>query len=176
MKDYQRLQHTVWECKYHTVFIPKYWHKASFLVSARELAIALRGVPFDFVPFMVVLALNFCQLFVIPDRVPVRLAIGFCPGLRLLPIKPVHGFGVFAIESIEPFLIPVSVVSILIMVVRSGGRGTSHRHITSTVVKPMGIWMGKITVRIIGRCPVRVVSGAPVRIMGGSSIGAIRGA
>jgi hypothetical protein len=30
MKDYQRLQHTLWECKYHIVFIPKYRRKALF--------------------------------------------------------------------------------------------------------------------------------------------------
>ena len=25
MKDYQSLSHTKWDCKYHVVFIPKYW-------------------------------------------------------------------------------------------------------------------------------------------------------
>jgi putative transposase len=30
MTDYQRLQHTLWECKYHVVFIPKYRRKALF--------------------------------------------------------------------------------------------------------------------------------------------------
>ncbi|MBI1772938.1 MAG: IS200/IS605 family transposase, partial [Burkholderiales bacterium] len=27
MKVYQSLSHTRWDCKYHIVFIPKYWKK-----------------------------------------------------------------------------------------------------------------------------------------------------
>ena len=37
MTDYQRLQHTVWECKYHVVFVPKYRRKALFTALRKEL-------------------------------------------------------------------------------------------------------------------------------------------
>ena len=37
MTDYQRLQHTLWECKYHVVFIPKYRRKALFTALRQEL-------------------------------------------------------------------------------------------------------------------------------------------
>ena len=30
MNDYDSLNHTKWECKYHVVFIPKYRRKALF--------------------------------------------------------------------------------------------------------------------------------------------------
>ena len=37
MKDYQRLPHTLWECKYHLVFIPKYRRKTLFAALRKEL-------------------------------------------------------------------------------------------------------------------------------------------
>ncbi len=30
MNEYQSLSHAKWECKYHVVFIPKYWRKALY--------------------------------------------------------------------------------------------------------------------------------------------------
>jgi putative transposase len=42
MKDYQRLQHTLWECKYHIVFIPKYRRKVLFTALRKELGPVLR--------------------------------------------------------------------------------------------------------------------------------------
>ena len=35
--DYQRLQHPLWECKYHVVFIPKSRRKALFTALRKEL-------------------------------------------------------------------------------------------------------------------------------------------
>ncbi len=32
MKDYQSLNHTKWECKYHFIFIPKRRRQAEFLI------------------------------------------------------------------------------------------------------------------------------------------------
>jgi hypothetical protein len=144
-------------------------------VSARELSIALRGISFNLVPFITILAVNFCHLFAIPDRVPVRLSVGFCPGFSLLPIKPVHSFGIFAIELTGPFLIPVpvSVISALIIVVWGGAIGTPRGPITPTATKSIPIVVGRIPVRTISRVPVRAVSGVPVRVIGGSSIRAI---
>ena len=43
MKDYQRLQHTLWECKYHLVFIPKYRRKALFSGAAERPGARVSG-------------------------------------------------------------------------------------------------------------------------------------
>jgi putative transposase len=37
MRDYNKLQHSVWECKYHIVFIPKYRKKILFGALRRDL-------------------------------------------------------------------------------------------------------------------------------------------
>src|SRR5207244_3010011 len=42
MTDYQRLQHTRWECKYHVVFIPKYRRKVLFAALRKELGAVFR--------------------------------------------------------------------------------------------------------------------------------------
>ncbi len=42
MKDYNKLQHTTYECKYHVVFIPKYRKKSLFGVLRRELGPVFR--------------------------------------------------------------------------------------------------------------------------------------
>ena len=42
MQPYQSLQHTVWECKYHVVFIPKYRRKTLFEVIRKELGLVFR--------------------------------------------------------------------------------------------------------------------------------------
>ncbi len=34
MNEYESLNHTKWECKYHVVFIPKYRRKASARIAA----------------------------------------------------------------------------------------------------------------------------------------------
>ena len=40
MDDYRRLSHSVWECKYHVVFIPKYRRKILYGEMRRELRTA----------------------------------------------------------------------------------------------------------------------------------------
>jgi putative transposase len=42
MNEYERLQHTLWECKYHVVFIPKYRRKVLFDALRRELGAVCR--------------------------------------------------------------------------------------------------------------------------------------
>src|SRR5215510_13272633 len=42
MTDYQRLQHTVWDCQYHLVFIPKSRRKALFTALWKELGPVFR--------------------------------------------------------------------------------------------------------------------------------------
>ena len=42
MDDYKRLSHSVWECKYHVVFIPKYRKKALYEGLRNELGKVFR--------------------------------------------------------------------------------------------------------------------------------------
>ena len=42
MTDYQRLQHTLWECKYPIVFVPKYRRKALFTALRKDLGPVFR--------------------------------------------------------------------------------------------------------------------------------------
>ena len=42
MDDYQSLSHSVWECKYHVVFIPKYRRKAIYGELRKELGRVFR--------------------------------------------------------------------------------------------------------------------------------------
>ena len=42
MDEYERLNHTKWECKYHVVFIPKYRRKALFGQLRRDLGSIFR--------------------------------------------------------------------------------------------------------------------------------------
>jgi putative transposase len=42
VKDYERLNHTLWECKYHIVFIPKYRRKILYGVIRKELGAVFR--------------------------------------------------------------------------------------------------------------------------------------
>ena len=44
INDYQRLSHSVWECKYHVVFIPKYCRKTLFGVIRKDLGIVLKDL------------------------------------------------------------------------------------------------------------------------------------
>lgn len=42
MNEYERLQHTLWECKYHVVFIPKYRRKVLFEALRKDLGAVFR--------------------------------------------------------------------------------------------------------------------------------------
>jgi putative transposase len=44
MDEFQSLNHTKWECKYHVVFIPKYRRKALFEQLRRELGAVFRSL------------------------------------------------------------------------------------------------------------------------------------
>ena len=44
MTDYQRLQHTLWECKYPIVFVPKYRRKALFTALRKDLGPVFRDL------------------------------------------------------------------------------------------------------------------------------------
>jgi len=42
MNEYEHLQHTLWECKYHVVFIPKYRRKVLFEALRKDLGAVFR--------------------------------------------------------------------------------------------------------------------------------------
>jgi putative transposase len=44
INEYERLNHSVWECKYHVVFIPKYRRKALFGAIKKELGIIFKDL------------------------------------------------------------------------------------------------------------------------------------
>lgn len=44
INDYQQLSHSVWDCKYHVVFIPKYRRKTLFGVLRKEIGIVFRDL------------------------------------------------------------------------------------------------------------------------------------
>lgn len=44
INDYQRLSHSVWECKYHVVFIPKYRRKTLFGAIRKDLGIVFKDL------------------------------------------------------------------------------------------------------------------------------------
>ena len=44
MQEYNKLQHTTWDCKYHVVFIPKYRKKSLFGALRREIGPIFRGL------------------------------------------------------------------------------------------------------------------------------------
>jgi putative transposase len=44
MDEYESLQHTKWECKYHVVFIPKYRRKALFEQLRKEIGPVFRSL------------------------------------------------------------------------------------------------------------------------------------
>jgi hypothetical protein len=108
------------------------------------------GIALNLVTFLVVLPVNLCHPFAIPPGIPVRLSVGFCFGFILLPIKPPHGFVIFAIKMAESFLIPVSAIPVPIIIIRIGIVGASGWRIRSTATKSIGIIGWRITVRAGG--------------------------
>jgi len=42
MEEYEKLNHSKWECKYHVVFIPKYRRKALYGELRRDLGAVIR--------------------------------------------------------------------------------------------------------------------------------------
>lgn len=44
MEQYESLNHTKWECRYHVVFIPKCWRKTIYGAIKRELGPVFRAL------------------------------------------------------------------------------------------------------------------------------------
>ncbi len=45
IEEYERLNHSVWECKYHVVFIPKYRKKEFFGVLRNQVGKRIHSPP-----------------------------------------------------------------------------------------------------------------------------------
>ena len=94
MTDYQRLQHTRWECKYHVVFIPKYRRKALYgqlrqhlgevfkkLAQQKESRIEEGHLMVDHVHMMIA----------IPPKYAVSQVVGFIKGKSAIHLARVYG-------------------------------------------------------------------------------------
>lgn len=94
MDEYESLNHTKWECKYHVVFIPKYRRKALFeqlrkhlgevfhrLAKQKESRIEIGHVMSDHVPMMIS----------IPPKYSVSQVIGFIKGKSAIHVARVYG-------------------------------------------------------------------------------------
>nr|MBP6986630.1 IS200/IS605 family transposase [Alphaproteobacteria bacterium] len=44
IQEYEKLNHTTWECKYHIVFIPKYRKQSLYGVLRREIGPVIRNL------------------------------------------------------------------------------------------------------------------------------------
>ena len=94
MDDYESLNHTKWECKYHVVFIPKYRRKALFgqlrphlgevfrrLASQKQSRIQEGHLLPDHVHMMIA----------IPPKYAVSQVIGFIKGKSAIHLARVYG-------------------------------------------------------------------------------------
>jgi putative transposase len=94
MDDYESLNHTKWECKYHVVFIPKYRRKALFgqlrphlgevfrrLALQKESRIEEGHLLLDHVHMMIA----------IPPKYAVSQVIGFIKGKSAIHLARVYG-------------------------------------------------------------------------------------
>lgn len=94
MDEYESLNHTKWECKYHVVFIPKYRRKALFeqlrkhlgevfhrLAKQKESQIEIGHVMSDHVHMMIS----------IPPKYSVSQVVGFIKGKSAIHVARVYG-------------------------------------------------------------------------------------
>ena len=72
MRDYQRLTHTTWDCKYHVVFIPKKRKKMIFGAIRKHLGKVLHDLAEQ----------KGCQILeghLMPDHIHMRISISIPP-------------------------------------------------------------------------------------------------
>ena len=72
MRDYQRLTHTIWDCKYHVVFIPKKRKKMIFGAIRKHLGKVLHDLAEQ----------KGCQILeghLMPDHIHMRISISIPP-------------------------------------------------------------------------------------------------
>jgi putative transposase len=93
MDDYKRLSHSVWECKYHVVFIPKYRRKVLYGELRRELGKVLRTLARQKeceVEEGHLLPDHVHMLISIPPKHPVAQVVGYIKGKSAIHVARVH--------------------------------------------------------------------------------------
>jgi putative transposase len=93
VSDKQSLSHTVWECKYHIVFIPKYRRKALFKELRRHLGEVFRelaGQRESRIEEGHLLADHVHMLISIPPKYSVAQVVGYIKGKSAIHIARVY--------------------------------------------------------------------------------------
>ena len=93
MDDYKRLSHSVWECKYHVVFIPKYRRKVLFGKLRQELGDVFRVLARQKeceVEEGHLLSDHVHMLISIPPKHSVAQIVGYIKGKSAIHIARVH--------------------------------------------------------------------------------------
>ena len=93
MDDYKRLSHSVWECKYHVVFIPKYRRKVLFGRLRQELGDVFRVLARQKeceVEEGHLLSDHVHMLISIPPKHSVAQIVGYIKGKSAIHIARVH--------------------------------------------------------------------------------------
>ena len=83
ISEYQRLNHSLWECKYHVVFIPKYRKKSLFGSLKKELGPVLRQLAKQYGCEIIegyIMNDHVHMLVSIPPKISVSNAIGYIKG------------------------------------------------------------------------------------------------
>ena len=83
ISEYQRLNHSLWECKYHVVFIPKYRKKSLFGVLRREIGPVFRQLARQYGCEILeghIMNDHVHMLISIPPKISVSKAIGYIKG------------------------------------------------------------------------------------------------
>lgn len=94
MNDYQSLNHTQWECKYHVIFIPKYRRKTLFSAIRRELGDIfhkLAGQKESRIQEGHIMLDHVHMLLSIPPKYAVSHVVGYIRGKSAIHIARVYG-------------------------------------------------------------------------------------
>ena len=94
MTDYQRLQHTLWECKYHVVFIPKCRRKTLYGELRQHLGEVFRklaGQKESRIEEGHLLPDHVHMMIAIPPKYAVSQVIGFIKGKSAIHLARVYG-------------------------------------------------------------------------------------
>jgi len=94
MQTYESLKHTVWECKYHVVFIPKYRRKALYGQLRRDLGAVFRSLAEQKeckVEEGHLMVDHVHMLLTVPPKYSVASVMGFMKGKSAIHIARVYG-------------------------------------------------------------------------------------
>ena len=89
IQEYERLNHSVWECKYHIVFIPKFRKKAFFGALRREIGPVLRKLALQKGCEVIeghIMTDHVHMLMSIPPKYAVSAVVGFIKGKAAIHI------------------------------------------------------------------------------------------